>query len=146
MLKIGLSFILFAACLATSLSAQTTGAGTITGTLTDPSGAVIPAAAVAVRNTATEAERALSTNEAGIFVAQFLQPGAYTITITKAGFAKTVRTGLTLQVGQSLTVDFALAVQSSTEVVTVDAAAAIVDTVIAAMATPLSSWPALYVD
>jgi hypothetical protein len=128
MLKVNLSLILFAACLAPNLCAQTTGAGTITGTITDQSGAVIPSAAVAVRNTATQAERALSTNEAGIFVAQFLQPGAYEIAVAKAGFNKTLRTGLTLQVGQSLTVNFTLAVQSSTETMTVDAAAAIVDT------------------
>ncbi len=128
MLKINLSLFLCAAFLGANLSAQTTGAGTITGTITDPSGAVVPAAAVAVKNIATQAERALTTNEAGIYVAQFLQPGAYEITITKTGFNKTVRTGLTLQVGQSLTVNFTLAVQSSTETMTVDAAAAIVDT------------------
>jgi Carboxypeptidase regulatory-like domain len=128
MFKINLSFFFCAAFMAASLSAQTTGAGTITGTITDPSGAVVPAAAVAVKNTATQAERALTTNEAGIYVAQFLQPGAYEITITKPGFNKTLRTGLTLQVGQSLTVNFTLAVQSSTETMTVDAAAAIVDT------------------
>lgn len=128
MVKINLPFILFTACFATSLSAQTTGAGTITGTISDPSGAVIPGAAVAVRNTATQAERVLASNEAGIFVAQFLQPGAYEITVTKAGFAKTVRTGLTLQVGQSMTVNFALPVQSTNEAVTVAGDAAIVDT------------------
>jgi hypothetical protein len=128
MLKINLSYFLCAAFLAANLSAQTTGAGTITGTITDPSGAVVPAAAVAVKNTATQAERALTTNEAGIYVAQFLQPGAYEITVSKAGFNKTARTGLTLQVGQSLTVNFTLAVESSTETMTVDAAAAIVDT------------------
>ena len=127
-MKIGLSCLLFAASLATSLSAQTTGAGTLSGTITDPSGAVIPGAAVTVKNTATQAERALSTNEAGIFVAQFLQPGAYEIAVAKAGFAKIVRTGLTLQVGQSLTLNFALPVETSNEAVTVDAAAAIVDT------------------
>src|ERR1017187_10380264 len=125
MFRIGLSFTLLAVCLATSLCAQTTGAGAITGTITDPSGAVIPAAAVTVKNTATDSARALSTNEAGIFVAQFLQPGAYEITVTKAGFAKSVRTGLTLQVGQSLTVNFSLPVESSNEAVTVDAAVAI---------------------
>ena len=123
-----LAFLLPAVFLATSLYAQTTGAGTITGTITDPSGGVIPAASVAVKNTATQAERALTTNEAGIYVAQFLQPGGYEIIVTKAGFNKTARTGLTLQVGQLLTVNFTLAVQSSTETMTVDAAAAIVDT------------------
>ena len=123
-----LAFLLPAVFLANCLYAQTTGAGTLTGTITDPSGAVIPAASVAVKNTATQAERALTTNEAGIYVAQFLQPGAYEIIVTKAGFNKTARTGLTLQVGQTLTVNFSLAVQSSTETMTVDAAAAIVDT------------------
>ena len=80
------------------------------------------------QNTATQGERNLASNEAGIYVAQFLQPGAYEITVAKAGFAKTVRTGLTLQVGQSLTVNFSLAVQASTEAVTVAGDAEIVDT------------------
>ena len=106
MLRTNFRAIMLAVCLAAGLYAQTTGAGPITGTITDPSGAVVPAAAVAVKNTATQAERMIATNDAGIFVAQFLQPGAYEITVTKAGFAKTVRTGLTLQVGQSLTVNY----------------------------------------
>ncbi|MBS1857742.1 MAG: TonB-dependent receptor, partial [Acidobacteria bacterium] len=107
---------------------QTSGAGTITGTITDASGAVVPAASVAVKHTATGTQRMLATNDAGIYVAQFLQPGSYQITVTKPGFAKTVRTGLTLQVGQTVTVNFALQVQSSTEAVTVAADAAMVDT------------------
>ena len=61
-------------------------------------------------------------------MAQFLQPGAYEITVTKAGFAKTVRTGLTLQVGQTLTLNLAMAVQTTNETVTVAGEAAIVDT------------------
>ena len=120
--------ILCAALFTTGLSAQTTGAGTINGTITDASGAVVPAATVTVKNAATQAERNLASNEAGIYVAQFLQPGAYEITVAKAGFAKTVRTGLTLQVGQSLTVNISLPVQASTEAVTVAGDAEIVDT------------------
>ena len=110
------------------LAAQTTGAGTITGTISDPSGGIVPSATVSVRNTDTQVDRALASNEAGIFVAQFLQPGPYEITVTKQGFAKTVRTGLTLQVGQSLTVNFTLAVQTTSEAVTVTGESAIVDT------------------
>jgi hypothetical protein len=120
--------LLISACLSTNLPAQTSGAGTITGTITDPSGGVVPAAAVIVRNTATDTERTLATNEAGIFVAQFLQPGAYEITVTKTGFAKTVRTGLTVQVGQTVTVNLAIAVQATNEAVTVAGEAGIVDT------------------
>ena len=68
-----------------NLYSQTSGAGTITGTITDATGAVVPSAAVAVKSTATDTERMLATNEAGIYVAQFLQPGGYEITVTKAG-------------------------------------------------------------
>src|SRR5215472_1981674 len=120
--------LLLAACVSMQLAAQTTGAGTITGTITDPSGGVIPAATVSVRNTDTQVDRALATNEAGIYVAQFLQPGPYEITVTKEGFAKIVRTGLILQVGQSLTVNLSLAVQATNEAVTVTGEAPIVDT------------------
>jgi outer membrane receptor protein involved in Fe transport len=116
------------ACLCATLSAQTTGAGTITGTISDPTGGVVPGAAVTVKNTATGTEQPLATNAAGIYVAQFLQPGAYDITVTKQGFAKTVRTGLTVQVGQVVTVNFALTVQTTSEAVTVSGDASLVDT------------------
>src|SRR5947209_9776098 len=116
-----------ATCLALRLAAQTTAAGTITGTITDATGGVVPSAAVSVRNTNTQADRALVTNEAGIFVAQFLQPGPYEVTVSKQGFAKTVRTGLTLQVGQSLSVNLTLPVQATNEAVTVTGESAIVD-------------------
>ena len=66
---------MLAVTLCLNLAGQTAGAGTITGTIMDPSGAVVPAATVAVKHTATQTERTLASNEAGIFVAQFLQPG-----------------------------------------------------------------------
>jgi hypothetical protein len=110
-----------------SLNAQTAGAGTITGTVTDPSGGAVPGASVVVKNTATDTERALMSNEAGIFVAQFLQPGSYSVTASKQGFAKTARTGLTLQVGQTLSLTIALSLQATNETVTVAGDAGIVD-------------------
>jgi hypothetical protein len=119
--------LIISALFCASLNAQTAGAGTITGTITDPSGGAVPGAAVVVKNTATETERSLMSNEAGIFVAQFLQPGSYSVTVTKQGFAKTVRTGLTLQVGQMLSLTLALALQTTNETVTVAGDAAIVD-------------------
>src|ERR1043166_7091462 len=117
--KLAFAMLPISAFLCASLNAQTTGAGTITGTITDSSGGVVPGAAVSVKNTATDTERSLTSNEAGIYVAQFLQPGKYDITVTKTGFSKTVRTGLTLQVGQTLTVNFSLSVQAANETVTV---------------------------
>ena len=106
---------------------QTTGGGSISGTLTDPSGSVVAGASVAIRNTATGATRTIASNDAGIYVAQFLQPGGYEITASKTGFAKVLRTGLMLQVGQVLTIDIALPVQTTSDTVTVSAEAPIVD-------------------
>jgi len=108
--------------------AQTAGNGTITGSVTDPAGAVVPGATVVVHNTDTSADRSLTTNDAGIYLATFLQPGPYEITVTKPGFAKTQRTGLTLEVGRTLSMDFALTVQSGTETVTVTGESPVVDT------------------
>ena len=87
---------------------QITGSGLIAGTLTDPNGGVVPGASVIVKNTDTGTERALTSNEAGIYNAPFLQPGHYEITATKSGFAKVVRSGLTVQVGQNLTIDLSM--------------------------------------
>jgi len=107
---------------------QITGAGSISGTLTDPNGGVVPGATVIVRNSDTGATRDSATNEVGIYTVPFLQPGRYEINASKAGFAKVVRSGLTLQVGQNLTIDLAMPLQSTSEQVTVNSDADIVDT------------------
>src|ERR1700733_12117111 len=106
--------------------AQMSGSGTITGTLTDPSGAVVPGAAVTLRDTDTGIERKTQTNEAGIYNATFLKPSHYEVSVSKPGFAKVVRTDLTLQVGQILTVDFQAPIQSTESTVTVAGAASVV--------------------
>jgi len=111
-----------------TLVAQNFGAGTITGTLTDSTGGVVPTVSVSVRNTNTNTERTLVTNADGIYVAPFMQPGPYEITANKAGFGKIVRTNLTLQVGQTLTVDITLPVQTTSETVTVTGTPSLVDT------------------
>jgi len=54
---------------------QITGAGSISGTLTDPNGGVVPGATVIVRNSDTGATRDSATNEVGIYTVPFLQPG-----------------------------------------------------------------------
>jgi len=121
-------WILTMALFAGAVFAQNTGAGTINGTLTDPAGSVVPGAAVVVRNTNTGTERALVTNADGIYVAPFMQPGTYEITASKTGFGKIVRTELPLQVGQTLTVDIALPLETTTETVTVTGVSSVVDT------------------
>jgi len=115
-------------CLTTHLMAQNAGSATITGTVTDPAGAVVPAASVVVHNTDTAADRSLVTNEAGIYNATFLQPGHYDINVSKQGFTKVDRKGILLEVGRTLTLDFALTVQSGADTVTVTAETPVVDT------------------
>ena len=107
---------------------QITGAGLISGTITDPNGAAVPGAGVVVRNLDTGSELALSSNDAGLYSAPFLQPARYEITVTKAGFAKVVRSGITVQVGQTVTMDLSLPIQATQESVTVTGDADIVDT------------------
>jgi hypothetical protein len=126
------AFMLAVLCLAGLFAsvalAQTTGAGTINGTVTDASTSVVPDVTVVVKNTNTGVERTYATSSGGIYTAQFMQPGNYQITATKNGFAKVVRTDLTLQVGQTLTINLQLPVQSTTETVTVTGEANVVDT------------------
>jgi len=107
---------------------QLAGSATITGTVTDPSGAVVPAADVIIRNIDTGIERKTQTSDAGLYTAPFLQPGHYEIQAGKTGFAHVLRKDLTLQVGQTLTIDLGLSVQATQTAVTVTGEAPVVDT------------------
>ena len=73
----GIAIVALIAVLAPPGFAQLAGSGTIAGTITDPSGAVVPAADIAIRNTDTGVTRAIQCNGDGIYVAPFLQPGHY---------------------------------------------------------------------
>ncbi len=101
------------------LAAQTAGAGTITGTVTDASQAVIPGVAVIVTNVDTGVAHSYHTNDSGLYVAPFLQPGHYTVNATASNFGSMIAKNLTLLVGQTLTIDLSLKVQSSTTTVEV---------------------------
>jgi len=108
--------------------AQLAGSGSITGILTDPSGAFVPGAAVVLHNANTGFERTVDSNEAGIYVAPFLEPGPYELRASKTGFATLVRKDLTLQVGQTLTINLSMTVQTTQTEVTVSGQAPLVDT------------------
>src|SRR5689334_17665449 len=74
--------------------AQTTGAATIVGTVTDTTGAVVPAAKVTVVNTETNFEFAGLTNQDGYYYVPYLRPGVYKVTIEAPGFKRYVRDGI----------------------------------------------------
>jgi len=110
------------------LAAQTSGNGTINGTVTDQSGAFVPNAPVVVRNIDTGVSRNLTTNADGVFQAIFLLPGHYEVEAGGNGFGKIDRKNLVLTVGQVLTVDIALPPASVSTEVIVTSESPLVDT------------------
>ncbi len=94
----------------------------------DPKGLTVPGAVVVVHNTDTGSDRTLTSNDAGIYVATFLQPGHYEVNASKPGLAKVVRNEITLQVGQTLTVDVSMPLESAQGSVTVTGESAILET------------------
>ena len=105
---------------ASSLSAQESTARLL-GTVTDPSGAVIPAASVVARNVATGVERKSAANETGDYTIPFLPIGEYTVTAEATGFKRSTISGLVLRVNQEARVDIKLALGSAAESIQVDA-------------------------
>src|SRR5215510_4165604 len=93
--------------------------GTIQGTVVDANGAVVPGANVEIKNLETNFTRTLATDDEGRFVAPLLQPGNYSITVSKQGFATTVLESTVLTVGQALSIPFSLKVSDVAERVTV---------------------------
>jgi len=100
----------------------------IVGTLTDTSGAVIPDSQVIVSNPERGFTRRVTSDAAGQYTAARVPMGNYTITVEKAGFQKLVRSGITLDVGQTLRVDLQLQVGSAAQEIVVNANAAAVET------------------
>jgi len=98
--------------------------GTITGTVSDPAGAVIASAAIEARNVATGAVYPVASSTTGNYTIAQLPAGSYELTVTVMGFKKFVRTGLVVEVAGTLRVDAALEVGSATESVTITAEAA----------------------
>ena len=123
----GIFVLVFAA--SPSLFGQAaSGTATITGLVTDPSGAVVPQADVLVRNVGTNVTRVLKSNDAGLYEAVALQPGDYEVKASKAGFSTLTRTGITVSVGQVARVDIGMQVSATAENVTVEANTPVVET------------------
>jgi hypothetical protein len=124
--------------LAPAIAAQTQiTTGTIQGTVVDANGAVIPGANVEIKNLDTNSSRTLTTDEGGRFVAPLLQPGNYSVTVSKQGFSTGVLEKTVLTVGQALTVPVQLKISEVAERVTITATPT-VDTVKTEVSTTLN--------
>jgi hypothetical protein len=93
----------------------------LSGTITDPSHAVVSAATVTVKNTGTGAVRATATDSAGYYQVVSLPVGGYEIHVTRSGFSEAIRAGVNLVVGQEATVDFTLSLGEVSQRLTVQA-------------------------
>jgi hypothetical protein len=102
--------------------------GTIMGRVTDPQGAVVPAAPVVITNASTNAVHRSATNETGYYEVPLLDGGQYTVSVEFTGFKRTVRGPVELSVGSRLEINLELTVGAATETMSVTAEAPLLDT------------------
>ena len=118
---------LLAAIASSCLPAQV-GTATITGRVTDSTGAVVPNAQITIVQPETNFKFDSVTNSEGIYRVQSLQPGVYTVTIRAEGFKTFNRSGMQLRTGDVLPVDAALEVGATSESVNVTAQSPLLET------------------
>jgi len=101
---------------------------TMDGIVRDPTGAVVPGATVIITNVETRVASTWTTDAEGRFIAPFLQPGNYEVSIEKSGFKKALRRGITLLVADTSRIDVTLEVGATSDTVTAMAEAPLVKT------------------
>lgn len=119
-------FVAFLLC--TSMAKAQVGSSTITGRVTDSTGAVIPRVNISIVQSETNFQFTALTNEDGLYRVPSLSPGTYSINFEAAGFKKLVRDGIELRAGDVQAVDVQLQVGAVTESVQVSGAAALLET------------------
>lgn len=102
--------------------------GSLVGTITDPTGAVVPNATVKVTNTLTGQEREAKTNDAGYYSLLNLLEGNYNLAVSASGFKPYTETNIRVTINSVTRLDIALQVGTVTETVTVEASAAVLQT------------------
>jgi hypothetical protein len=113
--------------------------GTITGTVTDSAGAVIPGAEVTAQEVRTGTTNHVRTDNAGQYVIPFLLPGDYTISVKAQGFESLQHTGVVLQSQQHAAINLTLHVGGVSQTVTVTGAPPLLDTTNASVGQVIST-------
>jgi hypothetical protein len=108
------------------VSAQMVGA-TISGTVVDPSGAVVAGVKILVKNESTGSIANAATNSVGVFDAPNLPPGTYDLTASATGFSTLIRNRITLTVGQELVLNLTLQIGNTSQQIEVNTEAPTVD-------------------
>jgi hypothetical protein len=123
-----LAFLVMVFAGVTSLPAQLSTQATITGTVTDGTGAVLSGATVMITSDSTKVAVKTETNSEGVYIQPGLNVATYSIVITKAGFKSYTVTGIELHPATTATVNGVLAVGAITQNVTVEAVSTEVQT------------------
>ncbi len=118
----GVLALIAVACLITSFAAAQENAN-ITGTVTDPTGAVIPNATVVLENMSTGHTQHSVANSSGIYLFGNLNVGKYNLTVGAKGFRKTTIGGISVNTGQTVTENVTLSIGSASQTITVQAGA-----------------------
>ncbi len=113
--------------------AQVGGGGTIQGTITDPSGAVVTGAEVAATNVATGVQTTAKTTDAGFFVLTPLQPGEYTVIVKAQGFQTVTQEHVVLEALSNIGLNTKLQVGTANQTITVEGGAPLLHTEDAAL-------------
>lgn len=114
-------FLSLFVCLTPALSQLDT--GSISGRVTDPTGAIIPGSSITVVNTDTNFQSDTQTNPDGLFRVSSLRPGPYRVTVKAGGFRTLIRQGVDLRVGDNLQVNAELQIGGAAESVSITAEA-----------------------
>jgi hypothetical protein len=112
-----LVMLLVLACITTAVTpafGQVAGA-TLSGTVTDPSGALIAGANISIKNLATAVTRSVVTDAAGVYSAPNVLPGSYSVTVTANGFATSIQQGIELTVASQQVLNIKMRVGESTQ-------------------------------
>jgi len=133
-----------------SLGAQS-GRGTITGVVTDATGAIVPGAEIVITNKANGEESKSLTTSTGLYRFPYVDPGTYKMTAALKGFKTAVRDNVQVLLAQTITVDFSLALGEITETVTVSAETPLLESSTAEIGTnatdrDVHAWPIFVED
>lgn len=116
----------FLAVLGVVVPGVSTSASTLTGTVSDSSGKVIPAVSIAITNIATNVNSSASTDKAGLYVVPNLVPGVYQVTAQKDGFKSILKKDINLHAEENVEINLTMEVGSLTQSITVESGAPVV--------------------
>jgi hypothetical protein len=130
MLKVfsGLAFALMISLVSFSPALAQATTGSVSGSVSDPNGAVVAGATVTLTNSATGQSRTVSTNDRGLFVAASMPIGSYRVSIEATGFKRATATDVSVEVTRETQLTFVLEVGLADEEVTVTSAQDVVNT------------------